>query len=85
MVDEAERGPNEVKHARMRSRGVPPPALHFYEFRILTKAGNISAATQEAHISDNLAVRSARLLARGEAFEVWRGITCVHPVQTTSR
>jgi hypothetical protein len=57
--------------------------LRVYEFRVLTWAGNIAKATQEAHLSDTQAVRSARRIAAGEPFEVWVGIKRIHPVGQT--
>jgi hypothetical protein len=82
---EVEGGQTEAAPIRIGGRGGLPPALNFYEFRILTAAGNISVATQEAHTTDHQAVLSARKLARGEAFEVWRGIICVHQVPASRR
>jgi hypothetical protein len=57
--------------------------LKIYEFRVLNWAGNILKATQEAHLSDTQAVRSARLVATGRPFEVWVGTKCIHPVALT--
>ena len=55
------------------------PTLEIYEFRMLNSAGTIKSATQEAHITDILAIRAARRIATGDPFEVWRGITCIYP------
>jgi hypothetical protein len=82
---EAESSQIEAAQLRVGGRGGLPPALKFYEFRVLTKAGNISMSIQEAHTTDHQAILSARRLAKGEAFEVWRGIVCVHPISLTRR
>jgi hypothetical protein len=65
-------------------RNMSQPALEIYEFRILNSAGTIISATQEVHITDNQAVRSARHVAAGRPFEVWAGIKCLYPVAPTS-
>jgi hypothetical protein len=41
-------------------------------------AGHAIVITEEMHIGDHAAVRSAKNLAAGGPFEVWRGLDCIY-------
>jgi hypothetical protein len=57
--------------------------MHNYEIRIIQAPGSPSLITAEIHLSDESAIRSARKLARGKQFEVWRGLVCITGFATT--
>jgi hypothetical protein len=48
-----------------------------YEIRILGQ-GHGDIIIEVVHLNDNAAVRSARKMAEGKPFEVWRGLDCVY-------
>jgi hypothetical protein len=48
-----------------------------YEIRILQNQNSSSIISVETHLSEESAIRSARRMARGREFEVWRGIECI--------
>lgn len=48
-----------------------------YEIRVLS-SGHPIVIVEEVHISDHAAVRSAKSLAAGRPFEVWRGLDCIY-------
>jgi hypothetical protein len=52
-------------------------SMHEYEIRILQAGDSPSLITAEIHLSDTAAIRSARKMARGRPFEVWRGVECI--------
>lgn len=50
-----------------------------YEIRILERNGTIAAIiTSQKQFDDEAAIRSAKTIARGRKFEVWRGLACIH-------
>jgi hypothetical protein len=52
--------------------------MHAYEIRIFNANGRAGIIGAEVQISDHAAVRSARKLAQGRKFEVWRGMDCIY-------
>ena len=50
--------------------------MHEYEIRILQASGS-AIITCEIQLSDVAAIRSARKMARGRQFEVWKGLECI--------
>ena len=48
-----------------------------YEIRIFQEKGTPAVVAMEVQLSDTAAVRSARRMARGKPFEVWRGLECI--------
>ena len=52
--------------------------MHDYEIRILNPDGSAAIITAEIHLIEASAIRSARALAGGLQFEVWRGIYCIY-------
>jgi len=52
--------------------------MHDYEIRILNPDGSTAIITAEIHLTEASAIRSARALADGLQFEVWRGMDCIH-------
>lgn len=52
--------------------------MHEYEIRICNATGQVAIIAAEVQISDHAAVRSARKLAQGRKFEVWRGMDCIY-------
>jgi hypothetical protein len=54
--------------------------MHEYEFRILRDDGGSSAVIETVQLGDSAAIRAAQKMAGGHAFEVWRGLDCIHPV-----
>lgn len=48
-----------------------------YEIRILQGERSTAIITAEIHLSDESAIRSARKMARGREFEVWRELECI--------
>jgi hypothetical protein len=49
-------------------------AMHEYEIRILGSAGSPALIIPDIQLSDEAAIRSARKIAGGRPFEVWRGL-----------
>ena len=49
-----------------------------YEIRILRSDGICSAIIEQVQLNDHAAIRSAQKMARGQKFEVWRGLDCVY-------
>ena len=54
-------------------------AMYAYEIYILQSKGYPSIITAEIQLSDVAAFRSARKLAQGRPFEVWRGNERLYP------
>jgi hypothetical protein len=52
--------------------------MHDYEIRILSPDGSTALIAAEIHLCDSSAIRSARGLADGLSFEVWRGMDCIY-------
>jgi hypothetical protein len=48
-----------------------------YEIRVLS-SGHPIVINEAMYLSDHTAVRSARDLAGGRPFEVWRGLECIY-------
>ena len=48
-----------------------------YEIRIVS-AENHHTVIEVMHLNDNAAVRSARKMAEGSPFEVWRDLDCIY-------
>jgi hypothetical protein len=48
-----------------------------YEIRVLS-SGHTTMITEQTHLSDHAAVRSARKFACDRPFEVWRGADCIY-------
>jgi hypothetical protein len=48
-----------------------------YEIRILSEE-NRHTIIEVMHLNDNAAVRSARKMAEGKPFEVWRDLDCIY-------
>jgi hypothetical protein len=51
--------------------------LH-YEVVILSERGNPALYAEALYANNEDAIRSARRMAKGRAFEVWRELDCVH-------
>ena len=51
--------------------------MHEYEIRIFQSPGSSVIVTAEVQLADLAAIRSARRLANGRPFEVWRGPECI--------
>ncbi len=51
--------------------------MEFYEIRILREDGTPAITIPEMYPNDSSAVRSGRLMARGQPMEVWRGTECI--------
>jgi hypothetical protein len=51
--------------------------MHEYEIRILQANGLPAILTSEIQFSDFAAIRSARKMADGRLFEVWKGLECI--------
>jgi hypothetical protein len=51
--------------------------MHEYEIRILQASGSPAIIIGEIQLSDGAAIRSARKLAQGKPFEVWKGLHCI--------
>lgn len=50
-----------------------------YQIRILQGNGTVAAIiTTERRLNDDVAIRSAKHIARGRKFEVWRGLVCIY-------
>jgi hypothetical protein len=49
-------------------------AMHEYEIRVLHTEGCPALITSEIQLCDAAAMRSARKMAEGRPFEVWRGL-----------
>jgi len=52
--------------------------MHTYEVRILRPDGRAALITAESHWNDDAAIRSAKKIARGRQFEIWRGMDCIY-------
>jgi hypothetical protein len=52
--------------------------MHEYEIRIFRSPGSAAIISAEIQLNDNAAIRSARKLAEGRTFEVWRGMNCIY-------
>jgi hypothetical protein len=57
--------------------------VHEYEIRILRADGGATLITAEIQLNDNAAIRSAQKLAKGQKFEVWKGMDCIYGTGTT--
>jgi hypothetical protein len=55
-------------------------SMQSYEIRLLNLAGTISVYIETAQYSDHAAIRLAHGYAGAGAFEVWRGLDCIHGV-----
>jgi hypothetical protein len=53
-------------------------SMHVYEIRVLRADRSTAAVIEVMHLNDGAAIRSARHIAGGRPFEVWRGLECVH-------
>jgi hypothetical protein len=53
--------------------------MHQYEIRILRDDGSTAIIAADIQLNDDAAIRSARRIARGRRFEVWRGMDCIQP------
>jgi hypothetical protein len=53
-------------------------SMHEYEIRILRADKSTATVIEVMHLNDNAAIRSARVTANGNPFEVWRGLDCVY-------
>lgn len=53
--------------------------MHQYEIRILRDDGSTAVIAADLQLDDDAAMRSARRIARGRRFEVWRGMDCIQP------
>ena len=49
-----------------------------YEIRVLNSNGTCSAIIEQIQLNDHAAIRSAQKMARGQKFEVWRGLDCIY-------
>jgi hypothetical protein len=49
-----------------------------YEIRVLNSNGTCSAIIEQIQLNDHAAIRSAQKMARGQQFEVWRGLDCIY-------
>ncbi|HYS47115.1 MAG TPA: hypothetical protein VEM35_11785 [Rhizomicrobium sp.] len=59
--------------------------MHDYEIRILQFKDSATIITAEIHLTDASALRSARKLAEGRKFEVWRGSERLYPEAAAER
>jgi len=63
---------------RVERRGIDGGySMPEYEILILRDEGSPSTITAETQLSDKAAIKSARRMARGRQFEVWRGPECI--------
>jgi hypothetical protein len=51
--------------------------MYAYEIRIIRTSGSPSIILAETQLTDVAAIRSARKIARGKPFEVWRDLECI--------
>ena len=58
--------------------------MHEYEIRILQRSGS-PIITAEIQLSDTAAIRSARKMAQGRQFEVWKGPECIFGLAMVSK
>ena len=67
--------PRQKQSGCFYNRALEPQGLLMQEFeiRILNGAGGAAIVTSEIHLNENSAIRSAKKLANGRPFEVWRG------------
>jgi hypothetical protein len=59
-------------------------SMQEYEIRIVSE-GNRHTVIEVRHLNDNAAVRSAKKLADGRPFEVWRDLDCVYGTASLPR
>ena len=60
-----------ISHLRLRG------AVDEYDIYILEEGGSPSIIAAAVQISDRAAIKSARRMAHGRQFEVWRGSECI--------
>jgi hypothetical protein len=51
--------------------------MNEYEVRILNEGGTLALLVSEVQLTDFAAIRSAKKMAHGRRFEVWRGSICI--------
>ena len=51
--------------------------MNEYEVRILNEGGTLALLVAEVQLTDFAAIRSAKKMAHGRRFEVWRGSICI--------
>ena len=51
--------------------------MYKYEFRVLNEDHTECSVTEEIHLDNYSAIRSARRLAVGRPFQVWLGLECI--------
>jgi hypothetical protein len=51
--------------------------MNEYEVRILNDGGTLALLVAEVQLTDFAAIRSAKKMAHGRKFEVWRGSRCI--------
>ena len=51
--------------------------MHEYQIRVLS-SGHPIDIIEAMHLSDDVAMRSAKNLAGDRPFEVWRGLDCIY-------
>ncbi|HEY2007643.1 MAG TPA: hypothetical protein VGH23_01545 [Rhizomicrobium sp.] len=50
-----------------------------YEIRLLNEDGTVATANSENAFNDAAAIHAAHKVAKGRAFEVWRGSERIYP------
>ena len=58
--------------------GTPGASMQQYEIRILKADGSTATILAAVQLNDNAAIRSAKKIADGRLFEVWRGMNCLY-------
>lgn len=51
--------------------------MNEYEIRIFKADGTLSLIAVEGHLMDQAAIRSGRMMADKNPYEVWRGVECI--------
>lgn len=64
---------------------IPRTAMYEYEIHISQAEGSPSLICAEVQLCDQAAIKSARKMAQGRPFEVWRGSDCIFELQSQSR
>lgn len=59
--------------------------MKYYEIRVLNQQGRASLIYHRLYSDNTVAIRSAKNIADGQPFEVWRGMDCIHLVMVDRR
>jgi hypothetical protein len=52
--------------------------MKYYEIRVFNRRGRASLVFHQLLVNDSNAIRVATEIAEEQAFEVWRGMECIH-------